>query len=207
MDVAPRASIERVDYLDTPVLESEFVRLEPLSASHGDDLAVAAQANELSSRAWYTSIPSPDTMAAEIDNRLAAQRDGTVAPWAVIDPASGHAVGMTTYMGIDSANRRLEIGSTWLAATTHGTKVNPAAKLLLLGRAFDDLRCIAVEFRTHWHNRQSRAAIEKLGAKQDGVLRNHSVLDNGTVRDTVVYSIIDGEWPTVKFALGERLRD
>lgn len=112
---------------------------------------------------------------------------------------------MTTYLNLEPANRRLEIGSTWIGSTAQGTGINAAAKMLLLERAFEELDCIAVEFRTHWHNHQSRRAIERLGAKQDGVLRNHTIFDNGTVRDTVVFSIIAAEWPTVKFGLAERL--
>lgn len=195
-----------MSYLDTPILENLFVRLEPLSPSHHDDLAEAVSVDDLWQRSWYTRIPSPDSMAGTITQRLELHAAGKMVPWAVIDPATGRAVGMTTYMNIDPANRRLEIGSTWLGRSAQATKINPAAKLLLLGRAFGELGCIAVEFRTHWHNRQSRAAIEKLGAKQDGVLRNHTVFDNGTVRDTVVFSIIDGEWPTVRFGLEARLQ-
>jgi len=194
-----------VSYLDAPVLANEFVRLEPLHDSHHDDLVEAVRVNDLW-RAWYTRIPSPVGMAEEIGRRRAQQDRGEIVSWSLIDLRIGRAVGMTTYLNIDPPNRRLEIGSTWLGRSAQGTRVNPAAKLLLLTRAFEDLGCGAVEFRTHWHNRQSRAAIEKLGAKQDGVLRNHKVLENGTFRDTVVYSIIDGEWPTVKVALTERLR-
>lgn len=186
------------------MLKNQFVELHPLSAHHHDDLAAAVDIGELW-RTWYTQVPSPDTMAAEIEDRLARQRDGRLAPWAVIDPSTATAVGMTTYLNLDPVNRRLEIGHTWLGQAAQGTAINPAAKLLLLTRAFDELGCIAVEFRTHWHNHQSRAAIAKLGAKQDGVLRNHMIFENGTVRDTVVFSIIDREWPTVRFALTERL--
>ena len=188
----------------TPVLENEWVRLEPLSHDHAGGLAAAVSVGELW-KTWYTSIPAPAAMAAEIDRRLALQADGRMAPWAVLSAASGRAVGMTTYMDIDAPNRRLEIGSTWLGREAQGSLVNPATKLLLLSRAFDELGCIAVEFRTHWHNLQSRAAIAKLGAKQDGVLRNHRVLSNGTLRDTVVFSIIDSEWPAVRQGLAARL--
>nr|WP_231637260.1 GNAT family protein [Microbacterium sp. No. 7] len=188
-----------------PALQTTPVRLEPLSRGHHDDLVAAVSDGELW-RAWFTHVPSPDAMAAAIEAKLAQHRAGTTAPWAIVDPRTDRAVGMTTYLNIDAAHRRLEIGSTWIARSAQGTGINPAAKLLLLRRAFDDLGCIAVEFRTHWHNRQSRAAIAKLGAKQDGVLRNHRILDNGTVRDTVVFSIIDREWPTVRLALTERLR-
>lgn len=191
-------------YFDAPVLENPYARLEPLSAAHHDELAAAVAVDDLW-RAWYTSVPTPESMTEAISARLRLHSEQRMAPWAVIDPATGRAVGMTTFLNLEPENRRLEIGYTWLGATAQGTKVNPAVKRLLLTRAFDELGCIAVEFRTHWHNHQSRAALAKLGAKQDGVLRNHKVLDNGTVRDTVVFSIIDAEWPTVKFALDQRL--
>jgi RimJ/RimL family protein N-acetyltransferase len=118
----------------------------------------------------------------------------------------GVAVGMTTFCTIDLDSPRVEIGYTWLSPTVQRTGVNTAAKLLLLGHAFEQCHVIAVQFCTHWHNRQSRAAIERLGAKQDGVLRNHRVGPDGTLRDTVVYSILPHEWPTVKQGLRARLR-
>ena len=192
-------------FAQTPNLTHEAVRLEPLAHAHAADLATAVSVGNLW-ETWYTHIPAPDAMAAEIDRRLALQAEGRMAPWAIVDPASGRAMGMTTYLNLDPGNRRLEIGSTWLGREAQGGRINPAAKLLLLTRAFEDLDCMAVELRTHWHNRQSRAAIAKLGAKQDGVLRNHQVWPNGTIRDTVVFSIIDGEWPTVKAGLTDRLR-
>ena len=191
-------------FAQTPVLENAWVRLEALDHAHAEQLAAAASVGDLW-KTWYASIPAPEGMAAEIDRRLAVQAEGRMAPWAVVSRASGRAVGMTTYMNIDAPNRRVEIGSTWLGRDAQGTGVNPAAKLLLLERAFEELGCIAVEFRTHWHNGQSRAAIAKLGAKQDGVLRNHQVWKNGTLRDTVVFSIIDSEWPAVKQGLLARL--
>lgn len=191
-------------FADAPTLENEFVELRQLSADDHDGLVDAVRVADLW-RTWYTRIPSPEGMADEISRRLDAQAAGTMAPWTIVDARSQRVVGMTTYMGLDPENRRLEIGSTWVSRVVQGTRVNPAAKLLLLERAFDELGCIAVEFRTHWHNQQSRAAIAKLGAKQDGILRNHSIFDNGTVRDTVVFSIIDGEWPTVRYGLQERL--
>lgn len=186
------------------MLKTSGVLLEPLQLTHGDDLAEAVAVEDLW-RTWYTHIPSPETMSDEIARRLALQDQGRMAPWAVIDATTGRAVGMTTYCNLDPANRRLEIGSTWLGKQVQQIGINTATKMLLLTRAFEDLGCIAVEFRAHWHNRQSRAAIERLGAKQDGVLRKHTIFENGTIRDTVVYSIIDDEWPTVKFALNERM--
>jgi len=191
-------------FAQTPILENAWVRLEPLSVNHAEHLAEAVSVDALW-RTWYTSIPTPEGMVAEIERRLGLQAEGRMAPWAVVSGASGRAVGMTTYMNIDAPNRRVEIGSTWLGREAQGTGVNPAAKLLLLARAFDELDCIAVEFRTHWHNAQSRAAIARLGAKQDGVLRNHQVWREGTLRDTVVFSIIDGEWPAVRHGLAARL--
>ena len=187
----------------TPTLDNDRVTLEALRAEHRDDLADASGTEDLW-RTWYTHIPAPAVMEEEIRRRLSLQKTGLMAPWAIIDSATGRAVGMTTYCNLDPDNRRLEIGSTWISRASQGTGVNTAAKLLLLTRAFEELGCIAVEFRTHWHNRQSRAAIEKLGAKQDGVLRNHTIFENVTLRDTVVFSIIDNEWPTVKFALTDR---
>jgi RimJ/RimL family protein N-acetyltransferase len=193
-----------VTFAQTPVLENAWVRLEPLALTHSEQLAAAVSIGDLW-KTWYTSVPTPEGMGAAIERRLELQAEGKMAPWAVISRSSGLAVGMTTYMNIDASNRRVEIGSTWLGRDAQGTGVNPAAKLLLLGRAFDELRCVAVEFRTHWHNMQSRAAIARLGAKQDGVLRNHQLWRNGTLRDTVVFSIIDREWPAVREGLVARL--
>jgi len=189
--------------LDAVLLEGPTVRLEQLEQRHADDLARASADGEVW-RKWTTRIPAPDEVPAEIGSRLAAQAAGRIVPWAVV--TGGAAVGMTSYWSVDEANRRLEIGATWLGASAQGTGVNAEAKLLLLTRAFDVLSCIAVEFRTHWHNRQSRDAIERLGAKLDGVLRNHQFGRDGTLRDTVVYSIIASEWPAVRLGLLERLR-
>ncbi|WP_110588651.1 GNAT family N-acetyltransferase [Microbacterium suaedae] len=192
-------------FASTPVLENDRVRLEPLAYSHAGDLADAVADGELW-RTWYTSIPRPEHVRAEIDSRLARQRSGGLAPWAIVDPSTDRAVGVTTFCNLDEPNRRVEIGYTWMGRAAHGTGINPAAKMLLLSRAFEDLGCIAVQFCTHWHNRQSRAAIERLGAKQDGVLRNHRIMPDGTLRDTVVYSIIVNEWPTVRRGLEARIR-
>ena len=194
-----------MSFEQAPVLVDERVRLEPLAQQHAAQLAEAVAVDELW-RTWYTHIPTPEGMSTEITRRLELQRDNQMAPWAVIDTRSGRAVGMTTFCNLDPSNRRLEIGSTWLGRSAQRTGINAAAKLLLLTRAFDDLGCIAVEFRAHWHNHQSREAIARLGAKQDGVLRKHTLFENGTVRDTVVFSITDDEWPTVRFGLEARLR-
>jgi RimJ/RimL family protein N-acetyltransferase len=194
-----------VDYSSTPSLHGSSVRLEQLASKHTSELVKSVTEGELW-HTWYTHIPSPDAMATEIERRRQLQSDGRMAPWVVIDVRTNRAVGMTSYCALEPSNRRVEIGSTWIARSAQGTGINTEAKRLLLGRAFDDLGCVAVEFRAHWHNRQSRAAIERLGAKQDGVLRKHTIFENGTIRDTVVFSIIDDEWPTVKFALDDRLR-
>lgn len=171
--------------------------VEPLNSDHRADLEEAAADGELH-RLWYTTVPGPENVEAEIDRRLDLQRQGSMLPFAILDVASGKAVGMTTYMNIDAANRRLEIGSTWYRRSAQRTGINTECKYLLLRQAFEHLDCIAVEFRTHVINRQSRKAIERLGAKQDGILRQHMILANGTIRDTVVYSILGSEWPTVR---------
>lgn len=174
-----------------------FVSVEPLSMAHHDDLVEAAADGDLH-RLWYTTVPAPEGVKAEIARRLGLREKGTMLPFAIIDKRSGRAVGMTTYMNIDAASRRLEIGSTWYRKSVQHTPLNTECKLLLLAHAFETLNCIAVEFRTHFLNRQSRRAIERLGAKLDGVLRSHMILPNGTVRDTAVYSITAPEWPMVQ---------
>lgn len=191
-------------FLDAVLLTDGHVRLEPLGPHHAAGLALASADGEVW-RTWTTWIPTPDAVPAEIERRLAEHAAGRMVPWATCLP-DGTPVGMTTYLNVDEANRRLEIGSTWLGASAQRTRVNPAAKLLQLTRAFDELHCIAVEFRTHWHNRQSRRAIAALGAKQDGVLRNHLVWRDGTLRDTVVFSVVRDEWPAVRSGLRDRLR-
>ncbi|WMS42863.1 GNAT family protein [Acuticoccus sp. MNP-M23] len=180
----------------TVALDGQAVSLVPLDHAHHDALCEASADGELW-RLWYTAVPSPDGMKAEIDRRLGLREKGSMLPFTVLDP-EGRPVGMTTYMNIDAANRRVEIGSTWYARRVQRTALNTEAKLLLLGHAFEALDGIAVEFRTHRLNRQSRNAIERLGAQFDGTLRNHTIGANGILRDTVVYSIIACEWPAVK---------
>ena len=191
-------------WLQPRTLEGRLVRLEPLDQRHHDDLVEAARDGELW-RLWYTSVPAPEKLAADIDRRLGLRAAGSMLPFAVIDPASGRAVGMTTYMHIDAANKRLEIGATWYRRSVQRSGLNTECKLLLLTHAFETLNCIAVEFRTHFFNQQSRRGIERLGAKLDGILRSHQVAPNGTLRDTCVYSIIASEWPTVKSHLNWQL--
>lgn len=190
----------------TPLrLQGEHVRLEPLTPEHAPALALAVQEGQLW-QLWYTAIPTPAQMAQEIERRLGLQAQRSMLPFAVIHPNSGEAVGMTTFMNIDEANRRVEIGSTWYALNVQRSALNTEAKRMLLAHAFESWDCIAVEFRTHWHNRQSRQAIERLGAKLDGVLRSHQVNPQGLLRDTCVYSIVASEWPTVRAHLDHQLR-
>ena len=178
-------------------LSGTLGRLEPLTHAHAADLAIASAEQNLHDL-WYTTVPAPDAMAAEIDRRLGLQAAGSMLPFAICSTATNAAVGMTTYMNIDASNRRVEIGSTWYAPSVQRTGLNTQIKTLMLTHAFETLDCIAVEFRTHRLNRQSRAAIERLGAQLDGILRNHMILPNGTLRDTAVYSITASDWPAVK---------
>jgi N-acetyltransferase len=185
-------------------LHGHEVSLVPLGYSHHDDLVDALKDGELWTL-WYTNIPTPDSLRAEIDRRLDLQTQGSMIPFAVIEQSTNEAVGMTTFMHIDAANRRLEIGSTWYRKRVQRSALNTECKLLLLTHAFEHLDCIAVEFRTNYFNQQSRTAIERLGAKLDGILRQHQIARNGTLRDTCVYSVLDREWPTVKANLTYRL--
>ncbi|MDO9286629.1 MAG: GNAT family protein [Aquabacterium sp.] len=188
---------------ESVTLQGRHVRLEPLHAAHAPALAEAVKDGELW-QLWYTAIPAPERMAAEIERRLGLLAAGSMLPFAVLD-ASGTPVGMTTYMNIDNTHQRVEIGSTWYASRVQRTPLNTEAKRLLLGHAFEALQCIAVEFRTHRFNSQSRRAIERLGAQFDGMLRNHQRASNGTLRDTAVYSITADEWPTVRAHLDFQL--
>ena len=184
-------------------LNGRFASLEPLAPEHHAGLIEAVKDGELW-KLWYTSIPNPDGMKAEIERRLHLQSEGKMAPFTVFD-AAGAIIGMTTYMNIDAHNKRVEIGSTWYAARAQRTSLNTECKLMLLTHAFEKLDCIAVEFRTSFFNQQSRRAIERLGAKLDGVLRSHIRHTDGSLRDTCVYSIIASEWPTVRSHLAYQL--
>ena len=192
------------DWADVPTLRGKRVVLEPLAAMHADDLRIAVAEGDLW-RTWYTNVPEPAAVDDDIAARLARHTSDGVIPWATRDLRAGRVVGVTTFLNVSIENRRLEIGSTWMAKSAQGTGINTEAKLLQLTYAFEVLACNVVEFRTHWHNRQSRAAIAGLGAKQDGVLRNHMIGRDGTLRDTVAFSIIASEWPTVRLALREKL--
>lgn len=192
--------------LTTPVtLRGTHVVLEPLQAGHETELAEATRDGELWNL-WYTIVPRPEKMAAEIERRLSLWRQGSMLPFAVRSQPAGELVGMTTFLNFDAGTRRVEIGSTWYAKRVQRTALNTEAKLLLLSHAFETLECVAVEFRTHFFNHQSRQGIERLGAKLDGILRQHMRMADGTLRDTCVYSIISPEWLTVKSHLQWQLR-
>src|ERR1700745_531355 len=192
-------------WLEPVSLSGPHASLKPLSHDHLAGLTEAVKDGELW-KLWYTFIPKAEDMGKEIDRRLSLQAAGSMLPFTVFD-AAGKIAGMTTYMNVDAANRRVEIGSTWYARRVQRSALNTQCKLLLLTHAFDKLDCIAVEFRTHFFNHQSRRGIERLGAKQDGMLRSHQIAPNGSLRDTVVYSIIASEWPTVKAHLAYQLND
>ncbi|MCW2654296.1 MAG: N-acetyltransferase [Mycobacterium sp.] len=183
----------------------EFVRLEPLTAGDVAEIATAAADGD-AGRLWFTVAPSPDTAESWVRRMLALQQVGGLT--FVVRRPDGEALGSSSYLNVDADNRRLEIGATWYAASARRTGVNAECKLLMLGHAFEVLGCVAVEFRTHFFNSTSRAAIERLGAKLDGVLRSHQLLPDGSRRDTAVYSILDIEWPAVRnnleFRLGRR---
>jgi RimJ/RimL family protein N-acetyltransferase len=192
-------------WLEPVSLSGPHAQLKPLSPDHCDALIEAVKDGELW-KLWYTFIPRAEDMRKEIDRRLGLQAAGSMLPFTVF-ATDGKIAGMTTYMNVDAANRRVEIGSTWYAKRVQRSALNTQCKLLLLTHAFEKLDCIAVEFRTHFFNHQSRRGIERLGAKQDGILRNHQIAPNGTLRDTVVFSIIASEWPTVKAHLNYQLNE
>lgn len=184
-------------FIEPITLRGRHAALEPLEASHLDGIRAAAADGELW-RLWYTSVPDPEKTKDWLAVALGMRDAQGAMPFAVRDNRDDAIVGSTRYFNVDPVNRRLEIGHTWYARRAQRTAINTECKLMLLTHAFETLGCIAVEFRTHWFNHASRKAIERLGAKQDGVLRNHQLLPDGSRRDTVVFSIIDGEWPAVK---------
>lgn len=178
-------------------LESENIKLTPLTMEHADALVNASNDGELW-KLWFTSVPSAEIIDDYITTALEQKAKGLSLPFVVIDKASGEVIGSTRFCNADLLNQRVEIGYTWYSKSYQKTSCNTECKLLLLTHAFESLEAIAVEFRTNWHNHVSRAAIARLGAKQDGVLRNHQKMPNGGYRDTVVFSIINTEWPSVK---------
>jgi N-acetyltransferase len=178
-----------------------WVSLEPLTPEHVPEIAEAARDV---APLWFTSAPTQETAAEWVNGRLAVQHPDTGLTF-VVRSRDGRVVGSSSYCRVDPPNRRLEIGYTWYSESVRRTGVNTEAKLLMLGHAFDQLDCVAVEFRTHFFNSTSRRAIERLGAKLDGILRSHQLLPDGSRRDTVVYSILDVEWPAVHNNLRFRL--
>lgn len=184
-------------WIKETVLKGNVVELIPLSFEHLEGISKAATDGELWNL-WYTGVPNPDSMEDYIQQALLAKENNGDLPFAVRHIQSGEIIGATRYCHVDNHNKRLEIGYTWYAKRFQRSVVNTEAKLLLLQHAFEKLRAIAVEFRTHWFNLQSRRAIERLGAKQDGILRNHQQFGDGSYRDTVVFSIINSEWLSVK---------
>lgn len=198
------ASMSSPSWLAEVELRGDTVTLSPLTIEHAPALLRAAADGELW-KLWYTSIPNTASVESYIDFALAEQAAGRSLPFVVIENATGDIVGSTRFCHADAIHKRLEIGYTWYAKRCQRSIVNSECKYLLLSHAFEQLSAIAVEFRTHWHNTASRNAIARLGAKQDGVLRNHQRLPDGSYRDTVVFSIIDHEWPTVRNNLEFRL--
>ncbi|MFT5674565.1 MAG: RimJ/RimL family protein N-acetyltransferase [Paraglaciecola sp.] len=187
-------------WLNEVELVGETVSLQPLSMTHGEALLEAASDGKLW-ELWYTGVPSQNSIDRYIEQALADKKISKALPFVVVENKTGQVLGCTRFCNAVAAHRRLEIGYTWYAKSSQRTSVNSQCKLLLLSHAFERLDAIAVEFRTHWHNQKSRNAIARLGAKQDGVLRNHSIEADGVFRDTVVFSIINSEWPSVKKSL------
>lgn len=190
--------------LHPATLEGHGVRLEPLTSAHRDGLAAAADDGRLW-ELWFTQVPEPALAARYIDDALAGQQAGHMLPWAVRELATGTIVGSTRYHDIVPAIDRVEIGYTWYAASRQRTFVNTACKLLLLAHAFDTLRCGVVGLRTDNYNFASQKAIAALGAHRDGVIRHFAARRDGTIRDTVMFSILAAEWPDVKRHLTTRL--
>ena len=188
------------NWLDEIELEGDLVKLIPLQRIHRDELLEAAADGELS-KLWFTSVPSEKTIDAYIDFALSEYENNKALPFVVFDKMTEQVIGTTRFCNATPQYKRLEIGYTWYAKRAQKTGINTECKYLLLTHAFENLECIAVEFRTHWHNRASRNAIARLGAKQDGVLRNHQIDADGAIRDTVVFSIVRDEWPVVRKSL------
>ncbi|WP_077765941.1 GNAT family N-acetyltransferase [Salinivibrio sp. PR5] len=195
--------MERFFTQDDIILHGDTVSLVPLSASHADALVEAATDGKLW-ELWYTSVPNAESVEGYIASALDEKAKDKALPFAVIEKESGRVIGSTRLANADASNKRVELGYTWYASRYHRSSVNTECKRLLLAYAFESLGVIAVEFRTHWLNQASRAAIARLGAKQDGVLRNHKIV-NGVYRDTVVFSIIESEWPAIKLNLDYKL--
>lgn len=191
--------------LDPITLTGRLVRLEPLSPDHHDGLVEATQDGQMWDR-WYTSAPTAEGVGPMIDLRLGLQRAGTMLPFVAVRQSDDAVLGMTSFYDIAGDVPRVSVGYTWNRQSAHGTGTNAESKLLLMTHAFETLGCAAVRYETSWSNQQSRAAIERLGARLDGVLRADRLESNGALRDTVVYSILAHEWPSVRAGLQHRLR-
>lgn len=197
-------------WIDDLELRGKHVMLVPTTYSNAINLTDAVKDGELW-KLWYTSVPSPDNMIPEIKRRIKLYEQGLMHPFTVVNlrPNSqsrdNNLAGMTTYCNLDQESRRLEIGYTWYRKSCQKTILNTEVKYLLLKHAFEVLGCIKVEFRTNSFNFESRRAIERLGAKLDGILRNHRILENGVICDGYVYSILNSEWPAVKIHLEHKL--
>lgn len=198
---APQASTSA--WTAVPTLKGRHVTLEPLAREHVPALQEAVRDGELW-ELWYATVPSPEAMADYVERALALHQTGQALPFVVRD-ASGAVVGSTRFGDLEPAHRRVQIGWTWYAARAQRTGLNTEAKALLLAHAFEAMGCGRVEFRTHFMNHASRAAIARLGAKEEGVLRQHMRMPDGSWRDTVVFSILDAEWPAVNAHLRHRM--
>jgi len=193
-------------WIEPVTLTGTKVLLEPLSLEYKDGMIEAVKDGELW-KLWYTSVPSPETTEKYIHKAMDMRKKAGAMPFIILDKETSKVIGCTRYFNVDEENQRLEIGYTWYSKSYQRTSVNTECKYLLLSHAFEKLDAIAVEFRTHWHNHKSRAAIARLGAKQDGVLRNHVKSPDGSYRDTVVFSIINVEWPAVRQSLLFKLNE
>lgn len=195
-----------MSYWVKPVnLLGKYAKLLPLTIQHKDGLIEAAKDGELWNL-WFTSVPTPENMATEIERRLGLQDKGEMVPFVIVDAITDKVIGMTTYCRIEPANKRLEIGFTWYRKSYQKTLVNTECKLMLLRHAFEVLGSIAVEFRTSSFNFESQRAISRLGAKLDGILRGARLMDDGTIYDSHVYSILNREWPAVRRNLEYKLQ-
>jgi N-acetyltransferase len=192
-------------HLDAVTLEGRFVRLEPLALTHLEALAAVGLDPDL----WKwttTSLRTPDDMRQYVQSAIDDRAAGRALPFATIERATGTAIGCTRFANISTADKRVEIGWTWVAGLWQRTPVNTEAKLLMLRHAFESLGCIRVELKTDRLNERSRNAIKRIGGVEEGILRQHMITAGGRLRDTVYYSILDSEWPAVRDRLEERLR-
>ncbi len=196
--------VPMLTFTELPALSGSLIELKPLTLNDETAIAEAVTDGELWNL-WYTSVPSPQKAHSYVSQALTEANNGQSLPFAIFDKSSNQLIGCSRYCNIDWVTPRLEIGYTWLSQSYHGRGYNTELKLLMLQFAFEQLKVVAVEFRTHWHNQRSRRAIAALGAKKDGVLRQHKRTEGSQLRDTVVFSILDSEWPTVKLGLTHKL--